>query len=71
MKRFGRVLAVLVCAVVLLTLFVSSACCAHRAGHGCAGEDCRLCRLAVLAGQSASFVALLLSGRLFAFCTRA
>ena len=41
-----RVVAAILCAVLLLSMFVSSAYVAHEAAHPheCAGEDCPICQ---------------------------
>ena len=46
MSKRRSLIAALVCAVLLLTLFVSSAYVVHEAAHHhqCTGEDCPVCR---------------------------
>ena len=46
MNKRRHTVAALLCAVMLLSLFVSSACIVHEAAHphACAGVDCPICR---------------------------
>ena len=43
MKTQKRLLALLLCAGMLIVLFASSAYIAHEADHHCAGEHCEIC----------------------------
>lgn len=43
MARWKRICALLLCFVIALVLFVSSAYAVHEAGHVCHGAGCRIC----------------------------
>ena len=43
MARRKRIYAWLLCLVIALVLFVSSAYAVHEAGHACCGAGCRVC----------------------------
>ena len=43
MKKLSRLLALVMCVCLILTLFVSSAYIAANASHDCMGHDCRIC----------------------------
>ena len=53
MSKRRHVIAAVVCAVMLLSLFVSSAYIVHETAHphACAGEDCPVCRFIAQVGQ--------------------
>ena len=66
MARWRRICALLLCSVIALVLFVSSAYAVHEVGHVCHGAGCRVCET-VRQAEALVQIFVLLAG--FAFLT--